>query len=68
MATVIIFDIFITVVLPFKYRTYITNKVAIGLVMGCWVIGFLLSSFLQNMRGNIQETDCVEPLHCLVEY
>ena len=45
MVTVIIFDRFITVVFPLRYRTYITNKVAIGLVMGCWVIGFLLSSF-----------------------
>ena len=45
MVTVLIFDRFITVVFPFKYRTYVTNKVAIGLVVSCWVIGFLLSSF-----------------------
>ena len=45
MVTVLIFDRFITVVFPFKYRIYVTNKVAIGLVIGCWVIGFLLSSY-----------------------
>ena len=39
------FDRFITVVFPFKYRAYIINKVAVGLVIGCWVIGFLLSLY-----------------------
>ena len=35
MVTVLILDRFITVVFPYKYRTYMTNKVAIGLVIGC---------------------------------
>ena len=45
MVTVLIFDRFITVVFPFRYRTIITNKVAVGLVMGSWMIGFLLCSY-----------------------
>ena len=43
--TELILDRFITMVFPYKYRTYMTNKVAIGLIIGCWVIGFLLSSY-----------------------
>ena len=45
MVTELILDRFITMVFPYKYRTYMTNKVAIGLIIGCWVIGFLLSSY-----------------------
>ena len=45
LVTVLIFDRFITVVYPFKYRNIITNKVAVALVIGSWVIGFLLSSY-----------------------
>ena len=45
MVTVLIFDRFITVVYPFRYRNIITNKVAVLLVIASWVIGFLLSSF-----------------------
>ena len=45
MVTVLIFDRFITIVFPFKYRTIITNKVAVLLVIGSWLIGFLLCSF-----------------------
>ena len=45
MVTVIIFDRFITVVYPFRYRNIITNKVAVALVMTSWLIGFSLCSF-----------------------
>ena len=45
MVTVLIFDRFITIVFPFKYRTIITNKVAVLLVVGSWLIGVLLCAF-----------------------
>lgn len=45
MVTVLIFDRFITVVYPFRYRSIITDKVAVALVVASWLIGFLLCSF-----------------------
>ena len=45
MVTMLIFERFITIVFPFKYRTIITNKVAVLLVVGSWMVGFLLCSF-----------------------
>lgn len=45
MVTVLIFDRFLLVVSPFRYRTIMTNKVAVALVAGCWIIGILLSSY-----------------------
>jgi len=45
MVPVLIFDRFLTIVYPFRYRTIMTNKVAIALVSASWLIGFLLCSF-----------------------
>lgn len=45
MVTVLIFDRFMMIIFPFKYRTIITNKVAVILVATSWAIGFVLCSF-----------------------
>ena len=44
MVAVLIFDRFITIIYPMRYRNIMTSKIAVALIAGSWVIGFGLSS------------------------